>query len=240
MLSGTSSDSMISATHLVSAVPATSPDVVVAVNLFYDNSKFNHNVEGVGPSDDKAIDTTKAAYLPGTGQQATFANLSSFTAGITGIMIDLTADGAHDAISATDFMFKVGTNTSPSTWAAAPAPLAVVVRPGAGTGGSDRVEVTWRDGSITEEWLEVMVRADANTGLAVPYTFFYGSEIANSGTGNTQFFAIVTSTDENAARNNSGIATVTNVFDYNKDGFVNSSDENAARLNTHLMRWLKV
>ena len=81
----------------------------------------------------------------------------------------------------------------------------------------------------TNEWLEVTVHADANTGLAAPYTFFYGSVIANSGTGDTSALAITSSTDENAARNHNGTATVTNVFDYNKDGFVNSSDENAAR-----------
>ena len=50
------------------------------------------------------------------------------------------------------------------------------------------------------EWLEVTVHADPNTGLIAPYTFFYGSRIGNSGTGNTGALAITSSTDENAAR----------------------------------------
>ena len=139
-----------------------------------------------------------------------------------------------------DFTFKVGLNNSPSTWAAAPAPSTVSVRIGAGTGGGDRVELTWTDGSIKEEWLEVTIHADANTGLSAPYTFFYGSVIANSGTGDTGALAITSSTDENAARNHNGTATVTNVFDYNKDGFVNSSDENAARNNGATIKFIKI
>ena len=74
----------------------TTPSSVSAVKLFYDNSKFNKNVEGVGAgtSDDKAIDTSKTAYLPGAGT-ANFSNISSFTDGINGIMVDLTTGGAH-------------------------------------------------------------------------------------------------------------------------------------------------
>ena len=64
--------------------------MVSAVKLFYDNSKFNKNVEGVGTgtTDDKAIDTTKTAYLPGAGT-ANFSNISAYTDGINGIMVDL-------------------------------------------------------------------------------------------------------------------------------------------------------
>ena len=42
---------------------------MAGVNLFYDDSRFNKNIEGVagGTAGDKAIDPTKTAYLPGTG-----------------------------------------------------------------------------------------------------------------------------------------------------------------------------
>ena len=88
---------------------------------------------------------------------------------------------------------RVGLNNSPSKWATAPVPSTISVRAGSGTGGSDRVELTWTDGSITQEWLEVTVNADANTGLATPYTFFYGSVMANSGTGDTGALLITSS-----------------------------------------------
>ncbi len=210
---------------------------VVSASLFYDNSKFNHNVEGFGASDEKAIDTSKSAYLPGAGT-ATFANLSSYTDGINGVMVDIS--GEPGSLTAGDFTFRVGTNNMPSLWAVAPTPSTVAVRAGSGTSGSDRVELTWTDGSITQEWLKVTVNADANTGLATPYTFFYGSVMANSGTGDTGTLAITSSTDENGARAHNGSATVTNVFDYNKDGFVNSSDENAARGLGALIKFIKI
>ncbi len=212
---------------------------VISQALFYDNSKFNKNVEGVaaGTTDDKAIDPSKSAYLAGSGT-ATFANTSAFFDGINGVMVDIA--GEAGALSAGDFTFRVGLNNSPSQWATAPAPSTVSVRAGAGTGGSDRVEITWTDGSITQEWLEVTVNADANTGLSAPYTFFYGSVIANSGTGDTGALAITSSTDENGARSHAGIATVSNIYDYNKDGFVNSSDENAARGNGATIKFIKI
>ncbi len=214
---------------------------VSAVKLFYDNSKFNKFVEGVGTgtNDDKAIDTSKTAYLPGAGT-ASFSNISAYTDGINGILVDLATGGAHGNLNASDFTFRVGINNTPSKWNAAPAPSTISVRTGSPAAGNDRVELTWTDGSIKQEFLEVTVHADPNTGLSAPYTFFYGSVIANSGTGDTGALAITSSTDENAARNHNGSATVTNVFDYNKDGFVNSSDENAARNNGATIKFIKI
>ncbi len=215
---------------------------VSAVKLFYDNSKFNKNVEGVGTGtiDDKAIDTTKTVHLPGAGT-ANFSNISAYTDGINGIMVDLTQGaGTHTNINASDFTFRVGLNNAPSKWATAPAPSTISVRTSSPVAGNDRVELTWTDGSITQEFLEVTMLADGNTGLGIPYTFFYGSVIANSGTGDTVNLAITSSTDENAARNHNAVATVTNVFDYNKDGFVNSSDENAARNNGATIKFIKI
>ncbi len=212
---------------------------IVSQALFYDNSKFNKNVEGVaaGTTDDKAIDPSKSAYLAGSGT-ATFANISAFVDGINGVMVDIA--GEPGVLTAGDFTFRVGLNNSPSQWGMAPTPSTVSVRAGAGTRGSDRVEITWTDGSIAQEWLEVTVNANANTGLATPYTFFYGSVIANSGTGDTGALAITSSTDENAARSHTGTATVSNIFDYNKDGFVNSSDENAARGAGATIKFIKI
>ena len=130
--------------------------------LFYDDSKFDHNAPGISTSDDNAIATDKTAYLSGTGT-ATSANVSSYSRGINGIMIDLQGAGNHSSITLanilSDFTFKMGNNNTPSTWATAPSPISVSVRAGAGVGGSDRVELIWADNAIKENWLEVIVKA---------------------------------------------------------------------------------
>ncbi len=130
---------------------APAHSTVAGVDLFYNQSKFDGNTAGVSLKDDRAIDPTKTAYLPGTGA-ATFANLSGYTDGINGIMMDLSLGGLHGSISAADFVFNVGANNSPSTWATAPAPTIVSVRPGAGFGGADRVELIWANDAIKDTW----------------------------------------------------------------------------------------
>ncbi len=218
-------------------VPAHS--TVAGIDLFYNQSKFDGNSAGVSTKDDKAIDTTKTAYLPGTGA-ATFANLSGYADGINGIMVDLTTGGMHGSVTASDFVFKVGANNTPNLWAAAPAPTIVSLRAGAGTAGADRVELIWANDAIKDTWLEVTVLADANTGLTAPYTFFYGSMIGDTGAANSPKLAMVNSSDESAIRDAPGTAKVTNAFDVNKDGFVNSSDENTARANYATLKFIKI
>ena len=155
-------------------------------------------------------------------------NVINFTRGITGIMIDLTAGGTHASISAADFVFKVGNNNLPSSWAAAPAPASIAVSLGGGVGGSDRVEITWASGTIANKWLEVQVLANAHTGLTGPDVFFWGNRIADSASGtldNNNF--ITNSTDAAqvfASLTPAGAASITNPRDYNRDKTVNSTD----------------
>src|ERR1019366_3328591 len=60
---------------------------VLGNRLFYNNSKYDGNNGNIAPTDDAAIASDKTGYN-GTGT-ATFANVSSFNKGITGIMVDL-------------------------------------------------------------------------------------------------------------------------------------------------------
>src|SRR5262249_18768478 len=123
---------------------------------------------------------------PGAGA-ATFANVSSYSRGINGIMVDVS--GSHGALTAADFIFKTGNNNSPSTWnTAVPAPATVTTRIGAGVGGSDRVELIWADNAIQKTWLEVVVKgndalggSNTNTGLASSYVFMYGNALGDDG-----------------------------------------------------------
>lgn len=213
---------------------------IYARQLFYNQSKYDGNSSAINSLDDAAIATDKTALLPGASA-ATRANVSSYSRGINGAMIDIA--GNHGAITAADFTFRVGNNNLPSGWATAPAPSAVSVRVGAGVSGSDRVEIVWADNAIQKRWLEVITKANANTGLAqkagLPAgqadVFFFGNAIGDSGSGNTATSANVNAFDEAGARANPQVLAnnipLTNIYDFNRDGAVNAADENISRLN---------
>jgi subtilisin-like proprotein convertase family protein len=189
--------------------------------LFYNESAFDGNDPSIAASDDGAIAIDKSAYLPGAGT-AVFENLSSYSRGINGIMIDLS--GSHPSISANDFVFKVGNNNSPSTWGAAPAPSAISVRPGAGASGSDRIEITWAAGAIKGTWLEVQVLATAETGLAVPDVFFWGNLVGET-TSPAAGATFTTNVSGDGAAILAGSPTsgvgITNLLDINRNNTVN-------------------
>jgi glucose/arabinose dehydrogenase len=219
---------------------------VEARNLFYHNStRYDTTGNPQTPlpfSDDNAIATDKNAYVA-NGTAATFANVSSYPNGINGVMVDLLGGGSHTSITLAnilkDFTFKAGNNNSPGTWAAAPSPTSVTVRPAAGVSGSDRVELVWADGAIKEEWLEVIVKPTANTGLAANDVFFFGNAVANSGGGDTATLSETNSVDELGARNNGKTLLnnipITNPFDYNRDGLVDSVDSLLSRNNSQTL-----
>src|SRR5262249_29053212 len=150
---------------------------------------YDGQTAGVSTSDDNAIASDKSAYL-GTGVAATFGNVSSYSRGINGIMIDIS--GSHPSISAADFTFAVGNNNTPSSWATGPDPATITVRPGAGANGSDRVELIWADGAILRKWLEVTVLDTPDTGLSAPDVFYFGNSPGDTGLGDTGGVATVT------------------------------------------------
>lgn len=235
LLARNNSTTIETATRLIN-VETVSGSSVVARQMFYEGSSRYDvtNAQFPGYGNDNAIAADKFALLPGFGP-ATFANLSSYSQGINGLMVDLSAGGSHASITAADFIFKVGNNNSPSTWVAAPNPLSVSVRSGAGAGGSDRVDILWNAGVIRNTWLEVTVRATANTGLAVADVFYFGNAVGDSGLGDTATQATVNVNDALGARNNpesifNNIPT-TNAFDFNRDGQVNTTDQLIARNN---------
>ena len=132
------------------------------------------------------------------------ANLTNYDKGITGVMVDLA--GNHGPLSLADFAFKVGANNAPASWVDAPTPDAFLVRPGAGAGGSDRVEITWAEGAISNTWLEVTVKGNdepggfnTNTGLTYSDKFLFGNRIGDTGSGSPTL-AITSALDELAGR----------------------------------------
>ena len=161
-------------TPLTLSLSVNSPSTVVGNFLFYNNSFYNGNNTTASAADDAAVATDKQPLLP--GQTATDANYIDATQGINGIMVDVDDLAEPGRLSAADFQFRLGDDNNPADWTALTPRPAVTVRAGAGTGGSDRVELTWPDNTIHNQWLQVTVLADANTGLATPDVFYFGSE----------------------------------------------------------------
>ena len=207
-------------------VPSQTPvDTVISKHLFYNQSVWDANSAAIDPVNDAAaIAPDKTPYVAGSGV-ATFDNISSYSRGINGIMIDLSTAAIHAGITASDFVFKVGNDNSPTGWAAAPAPSAVSVVMGGGDGGGDRIIVTWPNGSITNTWLEVQLLATANTGLAEADVHFWGNKIADSGTSTPATTFSTTTTDSIQVFATLGAGKpITDLRDYNRDGQVSTTD----------------
>jgi parallel beta-helix repeat protein len=187
--------------------------------IFYNNSRFDRI------TDNDAIASNKSALLP--GETATFANITSYSRGINGIMVDIKGLPT-DTLHASDFEFKVGNGDGSWTILEDPS-ISIAVAKNAGVGGSDRITITWADNIIQNEWLQVTVKANANTGLAAADVFYFGNLVGESGND-----ATVDIQDEDATLSNRTgftLAPVTNLYDYNRDGQVNATDALIARHN---------
>jgi hypothetical protein len=216
-----------------SSVPAS----VVSRLIFYNRSKWDGDNAEANAADDGAIAPDKEALLPGGTAQ--FKNYTSYSRGINGIMVDI--QNLAGTPTAEDFQFRVGNSNTPGSWGMAPQPLSVTVRAGAGANGSDRVTILWADNAIQKQWLQVILKATSNTGLAAADVFYFGNAIGE--TGNSTANAIVNATDEILARNNPAFippATITNPYDFNRDKAVNATDQIIARNNTTFLDALKL
>ncbi len=243
-------DGLLNSSTAVGTINISNNSTVAARKLFYADSAYDGYSGIPAIAHDEAIAPDKAALLPGAGEN-TFANVSGYTNGINGIMIDLTAGGNHAAMkvnAASDFTFKVSgpfASNSPSTWttlSGANLP-SVLVRPAGSTtiGGvlaNDRIELLWPDQKILGTWLEVIVKANADSGLAANDVFYFGSSPGDTGLGNDPDASFVDATDEISARNHQEsdlslghtyTVAVSNIYDVNKDDQVDATDQIYAR-----------
>ena len=198
--------------------------------VFYNNSSFDGNDPAANAADDSAIAPDKKALLP--GQATSFANYTSFSRGINGVIIDIHNLPAE--LTAADFTFKVGNNDDPSTWTSAPSPASITVNFGAGTAGSDRVTIIWADNAIQNQWLEVTVLAEGNTNLGADDVFYFGNAIGE--TGNSATDARVSPADFVGVSQNQhflaeGPTSIADVYDFNRDGKVGPTDSIICRDN---------
>ena len=203
---------------------------VMARLVFYSGSAFDNGDAEPGIADDAAVATDKRALLP--GQAASFANVTSYTRGVNGVMIDLAGLPQDTKPSTEDFDFGFDPGgTGAARPADAPAPLSVTLRRGAGAGGFDRVTIVWPDDSIRDTWVRVTLLASGHTGMAAPDVFYFGNLIGETGDSVTP--RRVSALDLLAVRRNfrTAGADVENRFDINRDGRVNARDLVGVRAN---------
>ena len=208
------------------------PARVVESRIFYNNSAFGGSNAAANAQDDAAIATDKDPLLP--GHEASFANYTSYSRGINGIMVDIDGlPGDYTPVPA-DFEFHVGNDNDPAGWTKLDAEAAVTLREDAGEYGSDRVTIVLPDGAAANTWLQVTVLGgpDTHLGLADDDVFYFGNAIAEAG--NSETDAKVTTTDLLLARNNPRAfqtAAVDFPYDYNRDSKVDAIDVLLARNN---------
>jgi Concanavalin A-like lectin/glucanases superfamily/Fibronectin type III domain len=202
---------------------------VVANSVFYNDSAFDGFNGSSNLNDDISVPADKQALLP--GQTATFQNVTNYSKGINGIIIDVA--NLYNLPRFEDYAFQVSTDGA--TWTAAPSTSIINVYPGRGPNGSTQITMIWDDNVIQNEWLQVTVLANAHTGLASNDVFYYGNLIGATGASNTSTNVVVGPADVASIvadpHSPFSKAAITDLNDLNRDGQVNANDAILARDN---------
>ena len=202
-------------------VPAAS----VQGRFLYYNRAVSTTFNNGSANPTAAIDTSKTALLP--GDTASFANYSNYSRGINGLIVDI-ANSSN--VSASDFQFAAWNGIANSGFVNTWSTPTVTKLAGSGLNGSDRFKIEFPDSAIRDTWLRVTVLANANTQLLSNDVFYFGNAIGDVGQGNsgTPISVRADETDSQFMRRNqspgANSASITNVYDLNKDGRVNAID----------------
>lgn len=189
--------------------------------VFYNASGFE-STGGVSG----ALDTGKQLLrATGSTQTTTFANVINYSRGINGMILDVAGLEAS-TLTADDFTFRVSPNgasgvVDPSVWIAAPNPTVIDVV--ATAGQPSRIRLEWADGAITNRWLQVIVKANANTGLVEREVYYVGHAL---GEVNGVAPYRLTSADLSGVQGSisTAIVSITDMRDVNKDRRITSAD----------------
>ena len=171
----------------------------------------------------------KLALRP--GESASVANFTNYHRGLNRVMIDV-AGLASNSLTSSDFEFRVGNTDTPSNWTlldGSGIPLPSISVTATTTPGIDRVMLAWDDNEIQNTWLQVTVKANANTtGLSTDDIFYFGNQIGDVNGDTTSSGKIkVNSLDMvlvSANRTIGSTVGIENNYDVDRNGTVNSID----------------
>ena len=198
------------------------PPKVVGRYVFYNNSLYDGNNPATNSNDDAAVDDTKKAFEP--GQNASTANYSIGVEGINGIMFDI-SNLPVDTLTADDFIFKIGTGNDTSVWTSAPTPASITVRHGDGEDGTSRVTITWDEGAVVDQWLQITILADGQVNTAGNEVFYFGNWVGDvDGDGYVGISDVFDIWDNRRLEGVSGPVSANYKYDLDHDGYVGISD----------------
>jgi hypothetical protein len=224
---------------LTADVPIVETFTVTGRRIFYNNSIWDNPTFGFNNA--SAIAPDKSAYIPSGFPTGTVTvgvqNVTNYSKGINGIMVEITA--GPSTATAADFEVKMsgqnlGADNAPSGWAAAPA-FTVTVVPNTPSTGTTRYELVWPDGAIVDRYVSVTTKANANTGLFAPDTFYFGNRVGDAFTNYPGFFNTDATDAIEARANQNPFVGITNPYDFDRDAVVNASDELIARGDQNFM-----
>jgi len=198
------------------------PASVANRRVFYNRSTSTVFGNGSG-NPIGSIDTTKVALLP--GQTTSFSNVTNYSKGINGIIVDVA--GLNGTPTASDFKFATATGELPLNFIASSVVPTITVIPNAGQNNSQRLKIEFADNAVRNTWLRVTVLAGPNIGLTANDVFYFGSAVGEMNVGNAGTPTILRTDNADAIavrQNQSSNAGVSNIFDINKDGRVNPLD----------------
>ena len=231
-----------------SIVVGTIPSIDPGIELFYNNSKFDANTPGVSTSDDGAIAPDRVAYLP-VRERPPRSTCRATTRhqrhhGPLGSHGQPRVDQSGQRVERLHVQGGQQRHAQHVGHGPQPDQRFSPRRGGGRRFGSRRVDLgRQRDqgdvaGGDREGEFGHRLAQEAGEPTGVGDVFFFGNAAADDFNGETTI-AFTNATDDLDARAHSGVATITNIYDYNKDGFVNSSDSLAART-TGSIRFIKI
>ena len=189
----------------------TCDGTVLRRGVFYNNSAFAF--------DDAAMAYDKVPLF--AGDPVSSWHYTNYAKGLNGVIVELRPAGV---VGLGDFQFHVGNAETPTDWQTAPAPVDFQVQLGVGLAGSNRYAITWNDGDIQNQWLQITVEANAaTTGLAANDVFYFGNASGEAGIPGDS--ALVNSFDFARVRDGASLYVDRNSWiDINRDSMVDGTD----------------
>jgi hypothetical protein len=198
--------------------------------VFYNNSGFETAGGNNTPNGVAAALSSNKVLLQSTAspQTTTFASVSNYSRGLNGAVLDI-AGLTVSSLVAGDFTFRVapsgasGVQNPNANWTSP----SFIIPTIAVTAGSatipGRVRLEWPDNAIQNTWVQIIVKANANTGLPIPQTFYIGHAMAEV---NGVAAYRVTGADLSAVQAgiSNSIVSVNDIRDVNKDRRITGAD----------------